>query len=423
MDQPSDFAKTNDLMNDSEIADIEFYEETTTPQTGGQDTYAKIQEKGNLRAEDLSDEIDLDYNVDVMDNEGSKRHRGLDTDFRQQFGGKNENLNYLDDYTSGQYNTNRLDSYEKDFFAIYNKARDYRQRIMDVDNKQHGGEEVKKKREVNKTLALMLELTAIMKASGKYPDIQQKHFMKISKLIVDDAKKQTGLEKVDEKVRDRALELVKNPDKYVTQFRNEQTLIKNTQSNYRNAPAANTRREKDILRSKSAFNDADTITDTKFTKLSDSVSNKNKNQPWRGNDGNYRDYAQANLWKDVPELRDRSSQRFSNDRNTDKNTDRNTDRDLDRYGNSTNTNDRNNGNSTNTNDRNNDNNTNTNDRNNGTTIDNSTSRKNRGVITSENSRRSNSRNSTENTKRKNIDRTDNTDKNTNDNMDRVRIFY
>ena len=112
MEFPSDFAKTNNLLNDTEeITNIEFSEETATPQNGGQDTYAKIQERGNIRAENLSDETHWDYNVDFMDNEGSKRQRGIDTDFRQQFGGKNENLNYLDDYTSGQYNTNRLDSY------------------------------------------------------------------------------------------------------------------------------------------------------------------------------------------------------------------------------------------------------------------------------------------------------------------------
>ena len=291
---------------------------------------------------------------------------------------------------------------------------------MDVDDKQRGGAEEKKKRAVNTTLALMLELSAKMRASGKYPEIQQKHFMKISKMIVDDAKRQTGSEKVDEKVRDKALELVKNPDKYVTLFKNEQTLNKSTQGNYRNKPGANTRRESDIMRSKSAFNDTD-ITDTKFSNLSDNVANKNKNknQPWRGNDGNYREYAQANLWKDVPELKERSTQRFGNERSTERNTERNTDRDLNRYGDNTNTNDR---------DLNNkyDNYTNTNDRtannyDNNINTDNSTSRKNRNGVTSENSRRSNSRNSTENNKRKNTDRTDKTEKI--DNMDRVRIFY
>lgn len=91
----------------------------------------------------------------------------------------------------------------------------------------------------------MLALTKKMKSSNKYPDIQQKHFMKISKWIIDDAKKDTNREKVDEKVKERSMVIADNPDKYIKKFRdqklednketNKETTTSNSQSNKRNS--------------------------------------------------------------------------------------------------------------------------------------------------------------------------------------------
>ncbi|XWV25022.1 hypothetical protein QJ856_gp0756 [Tupanvirus deep ocean] len=364
----SDFARTNNLLNTDEMTSVEFSEyygpsrannqqngesfqsgknnfdtlgsaeenhqrytsnnDRKDSQYDEQDSYAKKQERGNRRAESLSDERNWNYNVDIMDNEGSKRHRGLDTDFRWQTGGKGDNLNYLDDYTSAQYNSKRLDSYVKEFFAIYNKAREFRQRIMDIEKQKGGQEENKPKKPVNKTLALMLELSKNMKDSGKYPNIQQKHFMKISKMIVDEAKKQTGMQEVNDTVRQTALQLVKNADPFVTKFRNEQSQNQGNQGsegntrtrsgNYRNS---NNNTNGNNSRRKFNGDTDDNVMGSNFTNLTDTFSDNknnfgnnnktNQNTLWKGSNSNYSNYAQSNLWRDVPEWRDNSQSNFS----------------------------------------------------------------------------------------------------------------
>ncbi|XWV26277.1 hypothetical protein QJ857_gp0798 [Tupanvirus soda lake] len=408
----SDFARTNNLLNTDEMTSVEFsedygssglndrhsgnarqsnedknnntweaQEENLQRYTGynindrndpqyQQDYYAKKQERGNRRAESLSDERNWNYNVDYMDNEGSKRHRGIETDFRWQTGGKEENLNYLDDYTSAQYNSKRLDSYEKEFFAIYNKAREFRQRIMDIE-KQKGGQDVNKpKRAVNKTLALMLELSKNMKDSGKFPNIQQKHFMKISKMIVDEAKRQTGTQEVNDSVRQAALQLVKNAEPFVAKFRSEQSQNQGSQlsegntrtrsGNYKNS-RNNTNGNNRNRRRFNGDND-DNSMGSNFSDLTDNFSEKrtnsgnnrgsDQNYPWKGSNSNYRNYAQSNLWRDVPEWRNTQSnftdtQRFSGDAQdylnspsgskyySQYNRESGNDRTLDRYGNTT----------------------------------------------------------------------------------------
>jgi hypothetical protein len=332
MELYSDFDKTKNLLNtDTEnITNIEFYEGSNqnsmdsddeimnggSSQINEQDTYAKIQERGNRRADALSDERNWNYNVDIMDNEGSKRQRGMDTDFRMQFGGKDENLNYLDNYTSAQYDDKRLDSFQNDLVAIYNKALEFRKRIENIENRQKGGQtetnQQKPKKPLNPTIRLILDLNDIMRKSGKYPDIKPKYFMKISKMIIDDAKqKNNNATIVNEEVRTTALQLVKNPEPYVARFRKQQAeqaqsqQSQQSQGNYqkKNSRQRSTDRTSENIRSKNAFSNTD---------------NTNKNFPWRGNDSNYRNYAQENLWFDIPEWKEKSSkftesQKFSGD--------------------------------------------------------------------------------------------------------------
>jgi len=225
---------------------------------------------------------------------------------------------------------------KKSFFAIYNKAREYRQKLMDIE-KQRGGQDEngqQKKKPFNKTLALMLDLTKIMKDSGKYPEIQQKHFIKISKMIVDEAKKQTGMQEVNDTVRQSALQLVKNPEQFVVRFRNEQAqgssqgLTQGSQTNTRTRSGntgSNDRYNRNNRGRKNFRDDFDNDDNkSNFSNLSDNFSENNRrsknNYPWKGNDGSFRNYAQSKLWYDKPQWRDNNdannfteTQRFSGD--------------------------------------------------------------------------------------------------------------
>ena len=327
--------------SDGDLNTIEFSEfDVTANEPEPMDAYAKIQERGNRRAESLSNDDAAEYNIDNMGGEDMERRaRGietdyklktdykrqyekngdLDTDYRKQFGGQNENLNYLDDYNSAQYSARKLDQYEKEFYDIYNKAKEYSLRASNLQNSQYGGQE-KQKRAVNSTLALMLELTKTMKDSGKYPDIKQKHFMKISKKIVDQAKSDTGSTVVNEEVRQAALRLARNPEPFVQKFRQEQESDGSSGSNglassnlrRSNMRGSNLRRGKSNMRNADDWsnhsdinhwtdsNDGAQWTDTNDMKKSRNNRNDKQNDTWRGYNSNYRSYAQSDLWRDEP---------------------------------------------------------------------------------------------------------------------------
>ncbi|CAH6420134.1 Hypothetical protein MVR_LOCUS43 [uncultured virus] len=121
-------------------------------------------------------------------------------------------------------------AYEKDFFKIYDQARQYRMRIKDVEN-QKGGEE-KKKRTLNETMKLMSTIAKKLQESGKYPDINRPLFMRVAKMIVDKAKENVNaptkvnaagktVRELTPAVNTEALKLTENPDKYITIVRGE----------------------------------------------------------------------------------------------------------------------------------------------------------------------------------------------------------
>jgi hypothetical protein len=318
----SDFERIKNLLKSEEITDIEFSENYPTDNNNDDDRYqfetandtadnnrvqvdidtgdeyAKKQERGNRRAEALSDETPMEYNIDIMEPiYGSVRRDPIGYDFRHQSGGKDDNLNYLDDYTSSQYNSKKLDTYEKEFFAIFNKAREYRKRVMDVQNRMYGGQEPieKKKREMNSTVKLMLEMTKRMRESKKYPGIQQKHFMQISKAILDDAKKENGTDKLTKEVEETALDMIKNPETYVKKFQPEQLQgsigmqdTKDIKSNKRNRNEENMRDQND----KSWRN--------------------NNTMPWK-NDNSYYSNQGTNLWNNTSENERSNENRYSGD--------------------------------------------------------------------------------------------------------------
>ncbi len=256
--------------------------------------------KNNLLDTDRIEEVEFEEYKNYSDN-NRKHNENVDSDYVRQFGGKNDNLNYLDDYTSAQYNSKRLDSFEKEFVDMYNKAREFRQRIGDVENKQKnqfGGQDdngEKKKRPLPPAIKLMQELTKIMRNTGKYPEIKQVQFIKISKMIVDDAKKQTGMQDVNETVRQAALQIVKNPEKYVERYKNES---KNAQSDNKSSSNSRGNYSTSSNRSKNFRNDR-----------SNQQESKDLDDTWKGYDSNFRNYAQADLWND----KNRSNKNSSND--------------------------------------------------------------------------------------------------------------
>lgn len=173
MEFQSDFAKISHLIQTEEINQIEFSEESVNPQFSSQGTGCSV-----------------------------------------QYGGEN------------------LDQYEQDIYNIFSKAREYRQRINNVQQKMYGGADddagddtgikKKKKREPNPTFLATINLAKVLRDSGKYPDIAFKHFIKIANTIWKSAKVESKSDDV-EKINVVALRIAKNPDKFIEEFQKEQT--------------------------------------------------------------------------------------------------------------------------------------------------------------------------------------------------------
>jgi len=186
---------------------------------------------------ELSDEIDkLYFEVDGDDDMN-------DLDMNDMVGGS----------VAGQIDKiEKLSDYEKDFFEIFNKAREYRQRLQNLNlnsnpnqmgggtsnggdwtdavkapaiyndyrsyeidisdesdddmDDMYGGASKKdmptndkvaptaptKKRASRPQFMKFIQLVKAMRQSGKYPNFKSKHIMKIAKLVMDEAKAKTG---------------------------------------------------------------------------------------------------------------------------------------------------------------------------------------------------------------------------------------
>ena len=122
--------------------------------------------------------------------------------------------------------------YEQELLAIFNRSGAYRKQIENEQNntQMHTGgrsrsmnsDSDKPKKSLPDTVRLMLDISKKIKQSDKYSDIPQKHLMKIAKIIVNDAKKQTNNTTVNDEVKALAMKLADNPAKYVDQFKKEQ---------------------------------------------------------------------------------------------------------------------------------------------------------------------------------------------------------
>lgn len=210
-----------------------------------------------------------------------------DAEYKSQYGGKNENLNYLDDDDAKSRYADNARSQEKQLYSIFNQAREYNKRITQIQNQMKGGgddDDTEKKNKpskpMNKTFALMLELTKKLYDPKKYPDIPRKHSMKISKMIKDEALKRTGKTEVDESVKKTALELADKPDEFIERFRRERDQnsqpIQN-KSNTRNKNSRNSDTNKRFTRD-------DSDTNRRFTR--DETDWSNIDYTWKKNNGN-----------------------------------------------------------------------------------------------------------------------------------------
>lgn len=206
MELRSDFKRINNLL-DTDTEDITHIELSEDVVTGGKN------------------------DSDITESR-APRHRGrdLDTEYSEEYveqsGGGNgeESLDYLDDYSSAQYNykSKDLDTYEKEFKMIFDRAREYRKRIMNFQQRMEGGkpeeQKPKKKREPPKALNFYIEMAKTLRKTVSDKRIKHKDFMKISKMIIDDVKKKIGTTELTDKVKENALRIAENPGEYVKRF-------------------------------------------------------------------------------------------------------------------------------------------------------------------------------------------------------------
>ena len=211
--------------------------------------------------------------------------------------------------TGGNDMQQDINSYEKEFHQIYNKALAYSDRLKNIERKMEGGQnddtnpdyqdqvelpdtyktydesinygiygiggELK-----NPTIKLMLELSKIMNESKKYPELKWPQFMSVSKKIIDDIKDKTGKTDMQD-IRTQAIAAAKNPEKYVAEYKksekNRPEKIK-AKSNIRFEPKSNSRFDDEDDDEEEARNsDIDLLTE-RMNKISSNSRNRSRRQ-------------------------------------------------------------------------------------------------------------------------------------------------
>jgi hypothetical protein len=203
MELESDYEKNKKIINsESEnITHVEYSEDMQTEK----DNHGIIESRAPHRDQDL----DSEYTEEYVEQSGGSRN--------------DESLDYLDDYSSTQYNKKKLDSYEKEFKMIFDKAQEYRKRIMQLQQNIKGG-----KKEPSKGFKLYVEMAKTLKGHIHDNMLKQKDFMKISKMIIDDVKRRLGTTEITDKVREDSLKIASNPGEYVKKYK-EKNLSEGTQ--------------------------------------------------------------------------------------------------------------------------------------------------------------------------------------------------
>jgi hypothetical protein len=144
--------------------------------------------------------LQSDTNTDNNLSEENSTHyvpHALRSNMDFQRGGNDDRSNYI----------SKSSSLERDFQKIYEKAKEYGDRIEEMENRdlyniyqkaverQKGGEEEKKKRAMNETFALINQIANKLKETSKNSELKRKDLIKIAGQIVKDAKKEAKTEK------------------------------------------------------------------------------------------------------------------------------------------------------------------------------------------------------------------------------------
>lgn len=161
---------------------------------------------------------------DVLDSDGISSISFIENNLS----GRYSNMNGGQDYSNGS-----VDAFEKNLHDIFKKAEEYKDRILNVQNRMEGGA-------INDTLRLMLDTTKIMKDTNKYPNLKQKDLMAISKMIVDSAKNKLNQTTTTEEVKELAKKLAKNPDEFIAAYKTKKSTSSsgnksNSRGNYRSS--------------------------------------------------------------------------------------------------------------------------------------------------------------------------------------------
>lgn len=104
-----------------------------------------------------------------------------------------------------------MDEYEQEMHAIFQKAREYRNRMSVVED-QTGG------RGMNPKVEAMGKIGRALRDSGKFKELSYRDFISIGSIIYYEAQKKVGSDDV-EKILKLAMELIKTPDEYVAIFK------------------------------------------------------------------------------------------------------------------------------------------------------------------------------------------------------------
>jgi DNA repair protein RadC len=78
-------------------------------------------------------------------------------------------------------------------------------------------------RELNPELRAIIEVAKVMYKSKKYPHIKWTDIIKIAKLVVNHAKRQTKSDDL-EVVKERAMELIENPDQFIKIYNSQKVM-------------------------------------------------------------------------------------------------------------------------------------------------------------------------------------------------------
>lgn len=122
-----------------------------------------------------------------------------------------------------QYGAEDYDSLQRNFEMISKKANKYGEYLTQVTENMSGGE--KKKRQLGEAMKLIQDIAKSLKTSEKYPDVKYKDFLRIGKMMVQDAKTKLGVSITNDQVKKEAMDLLSKADYYVKKYKEENKTL------------------------------------------------------------------------------------------------------------------------------------------------------------------------------------------------------